>query len=160
MVGDRADIIPPKLVLVKDNAGKSFQTWDRPNAFGPVPQKLQASGDLACLSVRVDLFALGYHPMAQDVNGKPISGGAFFCGLKPNGDQPDSKPPRLVREKDTVAWDRPAAFGRVPKAEYDRGRTLCQTLGSDFVPIGFHPEAEDEQGKAIAGGGFFCAKAR
>jgi hypothetical protein len=58
--------------------------WDRPAAFGAVPQALQARGDAVCANAGRTLHAIGYHPAALDEKGQPIPGGGYFCAVKPN----------------------------------------------------------------------------
>lgn len=72
--GDKADAVPPRLVKNNNNE----LTWDRPNAFGPVPVGLNAAGDAICKNIGSEK-ATGYHPKAEDINGKPINGGGYYC---------------------------------------------------------------------------------
>ena len=53
--------------------------WDRPQAFGAVPENLQATGDSICQQALYQR-AIGYHPLAQDMDGQPIPGGGYLCG--------------------------------------------------------------------------------
>lgn len=91
-VGSVAAKEPPRLLAVDNTSastkanvgaiqsGKTFKArWDRPNAFGPVPQDLQVTGDSICKSAGFNR-AIGYHPQALGVDGKAIAGGGFFCG--------------------------------------------------------------------------------
>jgi len=71
--GSKADAVPPKLTIGKNNV----KLWDRPNAFGPVPAGLQEAGNKLCGAL--NLKATGYHPNAQDENGKALPGGGYFC---------------------------------------------------------------------------------
>lgn len=72
--GSKPDAVPPKLVV-----GDKGNIWDRPGAFGPVPANLKARGDNICRSVGIKGGAVGFHPQAQNVNGKPFDGGGFLC---------------------------------------------------------------------------------
>ena len=72
--GSTADPVPPRIITDKDGN----HTWDRPSAFGPVPPELQAKGDAICRGVGSEK-ATGYHPGALQENGKPFSGGGYFC---------------------------------------------------------------------------------
>lgn len=74
---------PPKLVdtvFRKGWDGSSLEqvAWDRPNAFGPVPETLQAKGDVICKKGGFER-ATGYHPKALDRAGKPIPDGGYYC---------------------------------------------------------------------------------
>ena len=74
---------PPQLVdtaLRKGWDGSNLENvaWDRPSAFGPVPANLQAKGDEICKKGKWER-AVGYHPKALDLEGKPIPDGGFYC---------------------------------------------------------------------------------
>lgn len=74
--------IPPKLVI--DKTDNKSLTWDRMIAFGPVPASEQARGEKVCSTLNRDNLKfrpIGYHPRAQDLNGKAFEGGAFACFL-------------------------------------------------------------------------------
>lgn len=58
--------------------------WDKPAAFGAVPAREQARGDVICGRLVAYHEAVAFHPAAQDEEGKPISGGGFLCGPKRN----------------------------------------------------------------------------
>ena len=73
--GKKADPVPPKMTVDSDNN----KIWDRPEAFGPVPSKLQAFGNKTC---GADKKAVGYHPKAKDENGKAFPRGGFLCAPK------------------------------------------------------------------------------
>ncbi|WP_295374551.1 hypothetical protein [uncultured Pseudacidovorax sp.] len=75
------------------------------------------------------------------------------------GDREDPIPPRLVKEGDTWAWDRPGAFGPVPQALASAGARVCGSLdknGTHWKPTGYHAHAEDGLGRPFDGGGYFC----
>lgn len=156
LIGDKPSATPPQLVPIgaKDAQGKDILTWDRPQAFGKVPPAVQIVGDISCMRASVNLYALGFHPEAADAQGKPLPSGGFFCALKPQGELPDLKAPRLVRADGVLGWDRPAAFGKVPESELGRAKALCSPSGA--VPLAYHPGALNESGQPIPGGGFFC----
>jgi len=158
-VSEAPSDVPPKLVPAGLKDLIDAYTWDRPSAFGPVPENLYAVGDAACLQSRVDLAAFGYHPNAQDKEGQPIPGGGFYCGVKLIGDRPDLWPPQLVQVNGTLSWDRPRAFGAIPDALREVGNASCARSDKEFRAIAYHPWARDLDGQAIPGGGFFCAKA-
>jgi len=74
---------PPKLVdsvFRTGWGGSSLEqvAWDRPGAFGPVPESLQATGDAICKKGGFGR-AVGFHPKARDREGKPIPDGGYFC---------------------------------------------------------------------------------
>ena len=76
-------------------------------------------------------------------------------------DQPDlQNPPRLYRagNHNQLEWDRPAAFGRVPPHLQARGNVVCSILGKDVTALGYNPNAIDQNGKTIPGGGYFCGR--
>lgn len=141
----------------KKNAwGQEIQSWDRPEAFGPVPKSLRARGDTSCLMQGVELEATGYHSEALR-DGKPIAGGGFYCQPKSSGERPQDTAPRLMDVKSTIGWDRPSAFGKVPDALAAQGARVCSSAGPGLQAIGYHPQARDAKNSLIAGGGFFCA---
>lgn len=76
---------PPRLVSSEkqeqfgwDGSKQGYITWDRPGAFGSVPDNLQAAGDQLCKATGYTK-AVGYHPQATGLNGQPIVGGGFLC---------------------------------------------------------------------------------
>ena len=65
--------------LVKE--GDSW-AWDRPGAFGPVPQALASAGARVCGSLDKNgthWKPTGYHAHAEDGLGRPFDGGGYFC---------------------------------------------------------------------------------
>lgn len=70
----KASDTPPRIVTDADKRN----VWNNPALFGPVPANLQATGDQACQKSGFKA-ATGYHPKAEDINGKPIKDGAYFC---------------------------------------------------------------------------------
>ncbi len=72
--GTKADAVPPRIVIDSNKVG----SWDRPNAFGPVPAELQAAGNATCKGVGAEK-ATGYHPKALNADGKPFVGGGYYC---------------------------------------------------------------------------------
>lgn len=96
------------------------------------------------------------------------------CSVSPVGLSADAIPPKLVNlaapksgEKPVEArawedgqlmnlgWDRPSAFGPVPKELQAAGDATCQKALYRKA-IGYHPSAVGFDGKPIVGGGFFC----
>ncbi|WP_157264330.1 hypothetical protein [Azohydromonas aeria] len=153
--GEKWDATAPQLVPSKGERG--LLAWDRPGAFGKVPAQLQVRGDVACMLADVKLEAIAYHPQARGPDGAVLPGGGFYCFPKRHGEQPGEVAPRLVRQDGQLAWDRPAAFGKVPEGLRQRGNAVC---GKGQEAIGYHPKALNDQGQPIPGGGFFCAAAR
>ncbi|MBK5913636.1 hypothetical protein [Rhodocyclus purpureus] len=84
-VGSEPGATPPQLVSAKNADGQQVIAWDNPSAFGPVPAALAAKGQAVCGSLdteKMKFEAIGYHPHAKDVNGKPFDGGGYFCVRK------------------------------------------------------------------------------
>ncbi len=84
-VGNAPDSNPPKLLKSENDRDRGLTQgkvsgirWDRPGAFGPVPANLQAQGDAGCQAGGFTR-AIGYHPGALNLEGKPIAGGGYFC---------------------------------------------------------------------------------
>ena len=64
----------PQLVTQDETVG-----WDRPSAFGAIPNELLDLGQERC-----DVFGtqpLAYHPNALNLEGQPIQDGGFLCRL-------------------------------------------------------------------------------
>lgn len=144
----------------KDASGRELYAWSNAESFGQVKGQQKVLGDASCLMARADLEAAGYHPMAKDASGKTIVGGGYFCVVKANGDKPAAEAPMLVRTAGVLGWDRPSAFGSVPPSEQARGNALCAKAQAGYEAAAYHPQAKDQMGKPIAGGGFFCAPKR
>jgi hypothetical protein len=53
--------------------------WDRPSAFGKLPDALVPAADRACQRQDARLRAVAFHPNALDGEGRPIPGGGVFC---------------------------------------------------------------------------------
>lgn len=64
--------------LVRDG---NALAWDRPSAFGAVPDAVKARGVQVCSSIG-NFVAIGYHSAARDLTAKPIDGGGFLCAVK------------------------------------------------------------------------------
>lgn len=73
--GDRPQALPPKLTRVSGVTG-----WDRPAAFGRVPEALITKGRSVCGAMGPNMDAIGFHPEAANAQGKKIRGGGFLCG--------------------------------------------------------------------------------
>jgi hypothetical protein len=72
--GSRPADTPPQIVTDAER----HNVWDNPGAFGPVPANLQAKGDSICRSGGLKR-AIGYHPQAKRLDGRPFDGGGFLC---------------------------------------------------------------------------------
>lgn len=151
--GEKPDATPPRLGYDDAADGRRLLTWDRPGAFGKVPEDLQVRGDVACMLAAIHLEAIAYHPKAEGVDGQPLPGGGFYCWPKKQGNAPADEAPRLVRSGGALAWDRPRLFGAVPAERQATGDKVC---GAGQEAVGYHPKALNEQGQAIEGGGYFC----
>lgn len=79
-VGQAPSAIAPK-IIVDPNDSKN-RVWDNPGAFGPVPASENARAAKTCSTLDKDgvqFKAIGYHPKAQNIDGKPFDGGGFYC---------------------------------------------------------------------------------
>lgn len=68
---------PPRLVERNKTVA-----WDRGDAFGPVPLRLASLAAINCASldtVDVKWLPEGFHAKAQDLDGRPFTGGGYFC---------------------------------------------------------------------------------
>lgn len=77
VIGTQPSATPPQLVAVAGGIA-----WDKPGAFGPLPPAMAAKGAAKCamLNTATQTYrALGYHPYAKDMDGKPIPEGGFYC---------------------------------------------------------------------------------
>lgn len=154
LVSKAPDDKPPQLVKLgaRDAQGRDYLVWDRPSAFGPVPAELQAPGDLSCMQGQVEMRAVGYHPLARGLDGAAIAGGAYFCARTSSSGSP---PPQVVRQGDTLGWDRPGAFGPVPAELRERGNRECAARPPLSRALAYHPAPLDQQGQPMQGG-FLC----
>ena len=161
-MGDEPTDPPPQLVLGKqrDATGRVIYEWDRPAAFGKVVGQRKVLGDAACLMGRADLEALGFHPFAKDAEGSHIPGGGYFCAVKERKGKAAPTAPMLVRTNGVLGWDQPGLFGEVPEEHKIRGDAVCSKAQPGFEAAAYHPAAQDEAGKPLKGGGFFCAPKR
>src|SRR5690348_2926862 len=78
--GAVASDVPPR--LVSNGTGVSSVgglSWDRPEAFGPVPADQLARGQASCNKLGEGWKPTGYHPRAQNADGTPARGGGFYC---------------------------------------------------------------------------------
>lgn len=76
--GERQADAPPRLVE-QDN---QTVLWDRGSAFGPVPLTLASLAALRCASLDTNEQKWqpeGFHAQAQDLQGKTLPGGGYFC---------------------------------------------------------------------------------
>lgn len=87
-----------------------------------------------------------------------IAAFASGCATAPlPGDKPDPVPPRLhAGENNVKEWDRTGAFGPVPVEKRELGDKICRGIGAKKA-IGYHPQAQDDNGNQIPGGGYYCS---
>lgn len=75
--GDKQSDTPPQIVVRND-----IKTWDKPTAFGPVPEELKERAASTCASLdteKVKHEARGFHSGALNLEGKPFKGGGYYC---------------------------------------------------------------------------------
>jgi hypothetical protein len=151
---------PPQVAYMGavDTQGKHYLTWHRAWAFGPVPNELQASGDINCMRLGSTMRATAYHPRAMDLQGKSTPGGGYFCEPMPLENLINVTPPRAVLQNGALGWDRPGAFGPVPKDKGELAEQACKKGNPKSVPLGFHPKPLDESGQPMAQGGYLCVE--
>jgi len=151
---------PPQVAFLgaKDVNGVEYLTWVRVSSFGPVPEALQAVGHLRCMKLGTSLRAVGYHPRALDLQGKPTPGGGFFCQPQPLESLQSSAPPRVVMRDGVQSWDRPGAFMPVPEGLQAAAARECRAQNPKFQPLGYHPKPLDAQGQPMKQVGFLCAE--
>ena len=68
--------------------------------------------------------------------------------------------PKMLNEANTPPKDRKWAnaenFGSIPARLRADATRECGGMGSEYKPVGYHPDALDRDGKLITGGGFLC----
>lgn len=72
---------------------------------------------------------------------------------------PDLKnPPKLTQSnyQSLLSWDRPTAFGPVPRNLQSQGDLVCSILSQRLKAVGYNLNALDENNKTIPGGGYLC----
>ena len=83
------------------------------------------------------------------------------CAAPSIGDKQADVPPRIIIKDDVRTWDKPGAFGPVPAELQAQGQKVCETLDTDKTkhePRGYHAKAENLDGQAFVGGGFYCVR--
>ena len=160
LIGDTYGEPPPQVAYLgaKDAKGNEYLTWVNVSSFGPVPSQLQAAGDINCMKMGFTLRAVGYHPKAMDVKGKPTPNGGFYCQPKPLQTLTDAPPPRVVMVDGVSNWDRPGAFLPVPEALLETAQKECRSNNPQLKPLGYHPQPLNAQGKPMSKPGFLCAQ--
>jgi len=110
-------------------------------------QKLQAAQALASSS----------KPPASQQPATPPSPPKKMASPPPTNFKPHSlsSRPQLVANGLSLAWDNTSLFGSVPTHLQVEGNNTCRKVGFRSA-IGFHPEALDENGQFIDGGGYLC----
>ncbi len=53
-------------------------------------------------------------------------------------------------------WSNAENFGTIPARLRPDAMKECATMGSEYIPVGYHPDALGKEGKLVAGGGFLC----
>lgn len=132
-----------------------------PSAFGPIDTSKQGQANSVCRSIGA-LSAIGYHPRALKIDGTPYQGGAYYCHFPDApanearliASRPSSGRPQVV-DQAKPAWDRPSAFGSVPRTLQSKGNRICRGAGFTRA-VGYHPKTFDEQGELMPDGGYLC----
>ena len=84
------------------------------------------------------------------------------CVVTPSiGSKAADTPPKLVPTSDgkSVTWNDPGLFGPVPAELTAKAASICGSLDTKetkYQAIGYHPQAQGQDGKPFAGGGYFC----
>ncbi|MGP1693223.1 MAG: hypothetical protein ACTS6O_12030 [Giesbergeria sp.] len=71
----------PQLIMTS----RGLKQWDHPEAFGPVPAELLATGRQYCATLNNGgkrYSPTGYHPHARSVEGFAFEDGGFYCTLE------------------------------------------------------------------------------
>lgn len=147
---------PPKL----STDSKGLKTWTNVSSFGPVPAALQAAGVAACQPFNA--IATGYHAKAQNDDGKAFPAGGYYCVAKSEDDKSTASAPSygspapklLVDSNGVKSWGNANAFGDVPAKLKASGDAACASVKG--IATGYHPTAQDEQGRTLEGGGYYC----
>lgn len=158
LIGEKPTEPPPQVVFLGavNEKGVEYLTWDRPWAFGKVPEELKVSGDISCMKTGINMRATGYHPRALDRQGRPTAGGGYFCQVGVLDRL--AAAPRLVERNGQLGWDRPSAFGPIPESKLPQARLACQQQNPKTQPLGYHPGALDATGKPMPSGAYLCAE--
>lgn len=83
------------------------------------------------------------------------------CAAPSIGDKQADVAPKIIIKDDVRTWDNPGAFGPVPAELQANGQKVCQSLDTDKVKHearGYHAKAENLEGQAFAGGGYYCVR--
>ncbi len=159
LMGDVPSDPPPRLAMLgaKDAKGHEYMTWEHPGSFGKVPADRKSAGDITCMKLQINLRAQGYHPRALNVQGKPFSGGAYYCqvSLPAVGGQ---NPPQVVSRGGELVWNDPGAFGPIAGADMTKAQAACKQQNPKFSPLGYHPQPLDINGQPMTGGAFLCVE--
>ena len=153
VMGEMPSEPAPQLAFLgaRNAKNQDYLTWENVSSFGKVPPQLQATADVSCMRLGLELRATGYHPHARGRNGQEIPGGGFFCQVVvPVGY--GSLAPRWVNQ----AWDHPGAFGAIPTHLLDTAASECGKQNKK--PLAYHPNALDADGHPMPGGGYLCTQ--
>ncbi len=159
LMGDLPSDPPPQLAMLgaKDAKGHEYMTWENPGSFGKVPADRKAAGDITCMKLAMNLRAQGYHPRALNVRGQPFPGGAYYCQLALEA-VVGQNPPQVVLNDGKLVWNDPGAFGPIDEADLSKAQAACKQQNPKFIPLGYHPQPLDVNGRTIAGGAFLCVE--
>ena len=72
---------------------------------------------------------------------------------------PGKVAPRMLDNPENTKvplWNNSENFGTIPGRLAADSVKECATIGSEYKPVGYHPDALDKAGTLIAGGGFLC----
>ncbi|WP_020394914.1 hypothetical protein [Thiolinea disciformis] len=144
-------------LIYKTVAGQA--RFPNPRLFGPIAPEEQADADRSCRQLGA-INAIGYHPRAINLEGKPFS--SYYCHFSDAptdeidliGSQPSATSPRLTQRK-LLAWDKPHLFGPIPANLQTVGNNICQKAGFRFATE-YYPYALDEKGRPMPQGGYIC----
>jgi hypothetical protein len=159
LMGDVPGDPPPRLAMLgaQNEKGQEYMTWERAHAFGPVPADRKAAGDITCMKLAINLRAQGYHPRALNVQGKPFSGGAYYCQVSLPAVVGQDLPQVVSRGGEWV-WRNPGAFGPIADADMTKAQAVCKQQNPKFTPLGYHPRPLNVNGQPVTGGAFLCVE--
>lgn len=83
------------------------------------------------------------------------------CAAPSIGDKQADVAPRIIIKDDVRTWDKPGAFGPVPAELQVNGKKVCETLNTEQAKHearGYHAKAENLEGQAFTGGGYYCVR--
>lgn len=73
---------------------------------------------------------------------------------------PGSVAPKMLSDTNSAPadrkWSNAENFGTIPGRLRADAIKECARMGSEYKPVGYHPDALDKDAKLVAGGGFLC----